>query len=175
MGTRRVERALLGAMIAVASGGCEAILDFSEHVDAGPSDAPPIDAMLVPDPCTVLEPNNDPSTALALTTGEDRFAAICPSDDLDFYKVTVVDGQTLDFKVLFKNANGDLDMQLYDSTGVSVIAESRSFDDDEEIKCPNDAGMPACAMLAAGDYIVKVFPAVPGTTNVYRLGVTITP
>ena len=172
MGTRRVERALVGALIAVACGGCEAILDFSEHADAGPSDAPPIDATLVPDPCTVLEPNDDVASAIALTTGEDRYAAICPATDIDYYKVSLVDGQTVDFK----NANGDLDMQLYDATGTNVVAESRSFDDDEEVKCPNDAGMsPTCVQLAAGDYLVKVFPAVPGTMNVYKLAVTITP
>ena len=161
---------------ALACGGCEAILDFSEHVDAGPSDAPPIDAMLVPDPCTVLEPNDDPTTAIALVTGENRYAAICPGSDLDWYKVSLVTGQTLDFQILFKNANGDLDMQLYDSTGTNMVAESRSFDDNEEVKCPNDTGMtPVCAMLSAGDYLVKVFPAVPNTTNVYRLNVTISP
>ena len=167
----------MGIAIACAPlGGCEALLDFSVHPDAGPADAPPIDAMLVPDPCGVLEPNNDVASAIAVPNGENRYAAICPAGDLDYYKVTVVQNQVLDFKVLFKNANGDLDMQLYDSTGTNVVAESRSFDDDEEVKCPNDAGMsPTCAMLAAGDYLVKVFPAVPNTTNVYRLDVTISP
>jgi hypothetical protein len=168
--------ALVGAVCAVSSAGCEALLDFSVHNDAGPSDAAPIDAMLVPDPCTVLEPNDDVASAMALTTGEARYAAICPASDLDFYKVSLVAGQSLDFKVLFKNANGDLDMQLYDSTGTSVVAESRSFDDNEEVKCPNDVGMsPTCPQLSAGDYVVKVFPAVPGTQNVYRLDVTIAP
>jgi hypothetical protein len=164
------------ACVVVALGGCEAILDFNVHPDAVPPDAPGPDAMLVPDPCTVLEPNDDVASAIQLTTGENRYAAICPATDLDFYKVSLVTGQTLDFKILFKNANGDLDMSLYDSTGLNDIADSRSFNDDEEIKCPNDPGMtPTCAMLAAGDYVVKVFPAVPGTTNVYRLDVTITP
>jgi hypothetical protein len=167
---------LVGAVCAVSSAGCEALLDFSVHDDAGPSDAAPIDAMLVPDPCTVLEPNDTVAEAMPLTTGEMRYAAICANDPADFYKVSLVAGQSLDFKVLFKNAHGDLDMQLYDATGSSVVAESRSFDDDEEVKCPNDAGMsPTCDQLGAGDYIVKVFPAVPGTQNVYRLDVSITP
>jgi hypothetical protein len=156
--------------------GCEVFLDFSVHADAGPADAPPADAMLVPDPCTVLEPNNTPDAALALTTGEARYAAICGAGDEDFYKIHLVTGQSLDFKVLFKNAKGDLDLQLKDALGTAVVAESRSFDDDEEVKCPNDPGMsPACAMLSAGDYVVRVFPAVPGTSNVYRLDVTIAP
>ncbi len=156
--------------------GCEVVLDFGVHPDAVPPDAAGPDAMLVPDPCTVLEPNDDPTMAQPLTTGENRYAAICPGADVDFYKVTIASGQTLDFKILFKNANGDLDMQLYDATGVSVVAESRGFVDNEEIKCPNDPGMaPTCAMLSAGDYTVKVFGAVPGTQNVYRLQVSITP
>ncbi len=179
MGTRRAGRALVGLVwlsCAALASGCEVLLDWKAQPDAGPSDAAPDDAMLVPDPCTVLEPNNSVDMALQLTTGEMRFAAICPGTDVDFYKVSLVAGQILDFKVLFKNARGDLDMQLYDSSGVSVIAESRSFDDDEEVKCPNDTGMsPACAQLGPGDYIVKVFPAVPGTQNVYRLDVSITP
>ncbi|HTJ44874.1 MAG TPA: hypothetical protein VL463_22360 [Kofleriaceae bacterium] len=162
--------------LALACGGCEVLLDFGVHADAGPADASPVDATLVPDPCTVMEPNDDVTTAMQLTTGENRYAAICPSNDLDFYKVSIVQGQTLDFKALFKNANGDLDLQLYDATGTSVVAESRSFDDDEEVKCPNDTGMaPTCPALNAGDYVVKIFPAVPGTMNVYRLDVTITP
>jgi hypothetical protein len=178
MGTRRVERLVLGVACAVLVGGCEVLLDFKAHPDAGPADAAPVDAMLVPDPCTVLEPNNDPTTAIALVTGENRYAAICPAGDVDYYKVSTVAGQSIDFKILFKNANGDLDLQLYDMTGMGLpLAESRGFDDNEEIKCPNDAGMmPSCAQLAAGDYIFKVFPAVPGgTQNVYRLDVTIAP
>lgn len=166
----------LGVVCALASSGCEVLLDFGVHADAGPADASPIDATLVPDPCTVLEPNDDVASAMQLTTGENRFAAICPTTDVDFYKVSIVTGQSLDFKVLFKNTNGDLDMQLYDATGTSVVAESRSFDDDEEVKCPNDTGMaPSCPQLSAGDYVVKVFPAVPGKQNVYRLDVTIAP
>jgi hypothetical protein len=168
-----------GLLIGVAcllSGGCEAILDFSVHPDAIPPDASGPDAMLVPDPCTVLEPNDTVTAAIQLTTGENRYAAICPANDVDYYKVSLVTGQTLDFKILFKNANGDLDMSLYDSTGTNDIADSRTFNDGEEIKCPNDAGMmPSCPTLAAGDYLAKVFAAVPGTTNVYRLDVTIAP
>jgi Bacterial pre-peptidase C-terminal domain len=177
MGTRLggLVSALVLGVLGPALAGCELVLDFGDHTDARVDDAA-VDAMLVPDPCTVLEGNDDVGSAIALTTGENRYAAICPSSDLDFYKVTLVQGQTLDFQVLFKNANGDLDMELYDATGTSVVAESRSFDDNEEIKCPNDVGMtPTCPLLNAGDYIVKVFPAVAGTTNVYRLSVTIAP
>ena len=168
--------AFVGGCVALLLGGCEAILDFNVHPDAVPPDAPGPDAMLVPDPCTVLEPNDTPQTAIALTTGENRYAAICPSSDIDWYKVSIVDGQTIDFKITFKDANGDLDMSMYDSTGLNDIADSRTFGDGEEIKCPNDTGMtPACLMQAAGDYLFEVFPAVPGTSNVYRLDVTITP
>jgi Bacterial pre-peptidase C-terminal domain len=167
---------LCGLVGALGAGGCEVLLDFGVHADARPADAPPTDAMLVPDPCGVLEPDDNPAGAQLLTTGESRYAAICPANDIDYYKVHVATGQTLDFKILFKNKNGDLDLQLYDSSGTSLVAESRSFDDDEEIKCPNDSGMsPTCTMLSAGDYVVRVFAPVAGDTNVYRLGVTIAP
>jgi hypothetical protein len=122
--------------------------------------------------------NDDPTTAIALTTGENRYAAICPVTDIDYYKVSVVQGQSVDFKILFKSANGDLDLQLFDMTGTGLpLAESRGIDDDEEIKCPSDTGMsPSCAQLAPGDYVFRVFPAVPdGAQNVYRLDLTIAP
>ncbi len=167
--------ACLGTM--VAASGCSVILDFQDHTDAGPSDAAPPDAMLVPDPCGVLEPNDDPSTAQVLTTGEARYAAICPANEKDFFKVTLAASQTLTFKVLFKNRGGagDLDMSLKDSTGLNTIAESRSFDDDEGVTCPSPVGAsPSCPQLAAGDYIVSVFGALPNVDNVYKLDVTIT-
>jgi len=168
--------ACLGTM--VATSGCSLILDFEDHTDAGPSDAPPDDAMLVPDPCGVMEPNDDPSAAQVLTSGEARYAAICPAGDKDYYKVTLTANQTLDFKVLFKNRGsaGDLDMSLKDSTGLNTIAESRSFDDDEAVVCPNPTGTsPSCPQLPAGDYIVIVFGATATVDNVYKLDVTITP
>ena len=168
--------AFVGGCVALLLGGCEAILDFNVHPDAVPPDAPGPDAMLVPDPCSVLEPNDSAAAALQLTTGENRYAAICPTTDLDWYMVQIVDGQTIDFKITFKNANGDLDMSMYDVTGTNDIADSRTFNDGEEIKCPNDPGMtPTCPMQAAGTYLFEVFPAVAGTSNVYRLDVTISP
>jgi len=165
------------AMCAVLGGGCELVLDFSNHTDAGPPDAPPPDNMLVPDPCGVLEPNDTVAQALQLDSGEMRYAAICPGGDLDYYKITMADNETLDFKALFKTSQTtDLDMRLLDSSGTLPIAEARSFDDNEEIKCPSDAGMqPSCSQLAAGDYYVEVFAAVTGEQNVYRLDVSITP
>ena len=76
--------AFIGAACVVSAlSGCEAILDFNVHPDAVPPDAPGPDAMLVPDPCSVLEPNDSATAALQLTTGENRYAAICPTTDLD--------------------------------------------------------------------------------------------
>jgi hypothetical protein len=167
----------LACLGAVASSGCSLILDFQERPAPGPADAAQPDAKLVPDPCGVLEPNDDPSTAQVLTTGEARYAAICPGGDKDFYKVTLAANQTLAFYVRFKNRSGagDIELSLQDSTGINNIADSRSFDDDEGVTCPKPAGAgPDCPQLAAGDYIVFVSGALPSVDNVYKLDVAIT-
>jgi len=65
--------------------------------------------------------------------------------------------------------NGDLDLRLYDKTGMMRLSQSTSFSDDEVITCPSTASM--CPMLAADDYVFEVFP-VPGSVNAYALAVT---
>src|SRR5215470_11710962 len=177
MRSRRAARALVAlasAVGAVACTGCEVLLDFNAPPPA-PVDAPTTpDAPPLPDPCGVLEKNDSFGAAIAVPNGEARIAAICPVGDVDFYKVTLTANQTLDFKILFTNAKGDLDMVLQDS-GMTERAASHGTVDNEEIKCPGGTPPNDCKQLPAGDYVVKVYPGVMGMTNTYQLSVSITP
>jgi hypothetical protein len=164
--------AFASAVGALACGGCEALLDFSER--PAPPDAAPPDAPPMPDPCGVLEKNDTFATAIAVPSGEARMAAVCPAGDVDFYKVTLTANQTLDFKILFKNAKGDLDLVLFD-TAMVVRGQSHGTADNEEVKCPGGAGQNQCSQLPAGDYVAKVYGAIDGVANSYQLSVAITP
>jgi hypothetical protein len=54
-----------------------------------------------------------------------------------------------------------------------VLAQSVGFGNGEAIVCPGTS--PPCALLAADDYLLEVFPAVPGAVNRYTLAVALTP
>jgi hypothetical protein len=75
-------------------------------------------------------------------------------------------------QISFTNANGDLDLRLWD-TANNTISQSRGFGDTETITCPGVS--PPCSTLAAGDYIFEVFPAVTGATNTYAISLVLTP
>jgi hypothetical protein len=156
----------LAALFATA--GCSALLDFSDKripIDAA-TDAPYTSAE-----CAYKEPNDSPQAAALITPMDFGPAAICPND-LDYYEF-VVPAMTasVSVKILFTNSvTGDLDLKLFDATGIQLAA-STGFQDNEEIDCPG----PMCAALAAGNYIFEVFPAVPGNVNNYGIQLTITP
>jgi hypothetical protein len=70
-------------------------------------------------------------------------------------------------------ATGDVDLQLTDASG-AVLSSSRGFDNDEIIACPGSSP-PCVGPLAAGDYVLEVFPAQPGMANRYDIAITVTP
>lgn len=158
---------------ALSLGGCSAILDFSNS--AIPIDAQ-IDAPYTQEQCAYKEPNDSVQAAALITSADTGPAAICAGDveDHDFYKFTVP-AMTSSVKVKITFANrptGDLDLKLLDAAGV-MIAQSRGFGNDETIVCP--ASSPACPTLAAGDYVIEVFPALTGAVNTYDLSLALTP
>lgn len=151
--------------------GCSLILDFSDS--AAPADAM-ADTPYTPAECEYMEPNESVSSPAMITAADTGPAAICGSEagpeDHDFYKFTVPDAATVTIAITFTNRpGGDLDMKLYDATG-AMVSQSRGFGDGESITCPNMT--PACAQLAAGDYIFEVFPAVTGSVNSYTISLT---
>lgn len=71
---------------------------------------------------------------------------LCPGDE-DWFVVTVTEGQNLRVVARFVDADGDIDLHVYDSLGTK-LAGSISTTDDETITLYN---------LAAGDYSIRVF------------------
>jgi hypothetical protein len=166
------ESAVLVAL-AVASHGCSFLLDFSDS--AIPKDAQP-DAPYTAAECAYDEPNDTFDTAVTITPGVDTGpAAICAgaTEDDDFYKFTVPMGTTsVNVAIQFTDSVGDLDLKVFAATDPSnPVGQSRGFTDGESVTCPGTS--PPCAMLAPGDYIFEVFPAVPGAVNNYTFSVTI--
>ncbi len=154
--------------------GCSLVLDFGKG--AIPVDAQ-ADAPYTQDECDYKEPNDTVDTAAPLTPGDVGPAAICAGDpgDRDFYKFTVPAATaSVTVTVTFVNRpTGDLDLRITDTTGATTYGQSRGFGDQEAVVCPGAS--PACPKLAAGDYVLEVFPAVPGSVNRYELALAITP
>ena len=150
--------------------GCSLVLDFSDK--AIPKDAM-IDAPYPADECAYKEPHDSFDSAAVITTADTGPAAICADDPGDFYKITLPTATSVTFAIQFTNrSGGDLDLEILDSTGTQV-AISRGFGDGETIVCP--AAAPPCGSLAAGDYVMRVFPAVSGAVNSYTFSVAVTP
>lgn len=171
-----VRECLVGLVLApvfVGLAGCSLALDFSPS--AIPIDAE-IDAPYTQDQCDYKEPNDSVDTAAVVTTADTGTGAICAgaSEDHDFYKFTVPALTTkVVIKLTFTNrASGDLDLKLSDASGM-MLSQSRGFGNEETITCPSAS--PSCPMLAAGDYVFEVFPALSGAVNFYDFALTITP
>jgi len=167
-------RAFVLASPLVVLGACSLVLDFSNK--AIPKDAA-IDGPYTAAECAYDEPNDSVTTAAMITTADTGPAAICApsggaSEDDDYYKFTVPTGTTkVTFQIQFDDIpNGDLDLRLFDASGTQLV-QSRSFGATETITCPNTS--PPCGTLAAGDYIVEVFPGATGNINAYTFQLTL--
>jgi hypothetical protein len=148
---------------------CSLILDFDQ---APPADAG-IDAPYTQAECDYKEPNDSVATAAMIDPATEMGpAAICATmdgtEDRDFYKFTA-SSATVTVAIAFTNRpGGDLDIKLYDAGGV-MVAQSRGFGNGEMITCPGAS--PSCPTLAPGDYVLEVFPAVPGSVNNYTISI----
>jgi hypothetical protein len=161
-------RESLLVLAALSVGGCSALLDWSD--EQIPKDA--YDLPYTPEPCTYLEPNDTLETAAVYDPAMPAAGAICQQApvDHDFYKITVTDNASVTVTLTFPEG-GDLDLRLFDAGG-SQHAQSRDVTTTETITCPSDAS--GCATLAAGDYIVEVYPALDTGFNAYQLDVAVT-
>jgi hypothetical protein len=168
---RECRRALALGLLVAPLGGCSLILDFSGSTEK------PIDAPFTQLECDFKEPNDTRDTAIALDVTDIGPAAICPKagvDDHDFYRVTVPTNTSVSFKITyFFSPTGDLDLQLTDTQG-GILSSSRGFDNDEIIVCPG-ASPPCAGPLAAGEYLLEVFPAEPGKANRYDIAIGVVP
>jgi len=160
------------ASLLLLPAGCSYLLDFSAQ--AIPKDAQ-ADAPYTQAECDYKEPNDSVASAAVITPADTGPAAICAQagEDHDFYRFTVPATTTVEIRLQYTyRRTGDLDLRLLDGTGAKVLAESRGFGDAELITCPGSA--PACAALAAGDYVIEVFPAETGNVNAYTLSLALT-
>ncbi len=162
-----------GLALCVAQSGCSLILDFSDSQI--PKDAPP-DIFTIAE-CTLDEPNDSFAAATARTPGETVSAALCADgfQDLDFYKFTVPAAtNTLTIALTFNTLEGDLDLHLYDNTGMEKSFAAGNLDN-EQIVCPGVT--PACNLgtpITEGDYVVEV-RSVANVQNTYSLAITLGP
>ncbi len=78
-----------------------------------------------------LEDNDDAASATMIAPPIAQAGQACPVDD-DYYELTAFSGETIVVIVEFSHAEGDINLQLFDS-GLSVVADSLSTTDDESI------------------------------------------
>jgi len=113
------------------------------------------------------EPNDSSATATVLPSTGDLVTGLtaCDTDD-DWYAIDLTSGDTLDVDVLFTDAEGDIDVELYDPSG-TLVASGYSADDNETLAWP---------VSADGTYEIVVWLALddgilPG--NAYSLDVQV--
>jgi len=118
------------------------------------------------------EPNDAPADAGAVAEGEHTGLTCC--GDPDFYTIELLQGDTLEVKLDFAHAQGDLDLWIFDeatATGTSALDCSSSLGcgisetDDESVVVP---------LLDAGTYYIAVAPY-EGARNSYDMSVIVTP
>lgn len=90
--------------------------------------------------------DTDTTASTGITTGSYTSLRICPSDD-DYYSVTVSPGDAVTVTLLFSDAEGDVDLEIVDSTGTTV-AYSDSITDNEWATYTSSTG---------GTYLIYVY------------------
>ncbi|MBM4354409.1 MAG: hypothetical protein FJ109_11540 [Deltaproteobacteria bacterium] len=93
------------------------------------------------------EPNNVCSKAAPLAKGTHANLLLCPEGDVDWYKVTLKEGEMLTAQLDFDAASANLDMSLYGPTCDKLLVEAKTPDKVESVQY--QAGK-------AGDYYIMV-------------------
>ena len=138
-----------------------------------------VELTLAPPPaCSAdaFEDNDDCASAVSLSDGSYPGLTLLESDN-DYFAVTVADGATLDASITFLNANGDMDLYLWDplvacdtnvvgqGTQTGPLAVGFSASDDEFITYTNTTG-------ASQNLIIEVDMFDANGCNSYDLSVT---
>jgi subtilisin family serine protease len=121
---------------------------YNLAIDASPTICPPDD---------IYEDNDTQGTATATTVGSSLSGVAC---DDDWYEFPLGAGDVVDLDLLFSNAIGDLDMELYDSSG-AFLTGSASTTDNESI---------SYIAAVADTYSVVVYGYL-GAENLYDLDI----
>jgi hypothetical protein len=77
------------------------------------------------------EPNNTRGQANLLTVNVPMVGSISSSTDLDFFRISVTPGQTID--LVLSNLNADCDLRIYSSTGSLLAVSDNGGTTNEEI------------------------------------------
>jgi len=96
-------------------------------------------------PADAFEENDTQATQKPIITGFRNGLSACDADD-DYYRVTLAANQAITVNVAFPHAEGDIDLYLLDSSGVTQRS-SVSVDDDESV---------TFTPTAAGNYTIRV-------------------
>ncbi|MEM7163984.1 MAG: hypothetical protein AAF581_00885 [Planctomycetota bacterium] len=92
------------------------------------------------------EPNDSCAAAGALADGT-HGPWVVKSGDEDWFTLTVAAGSTLDIDVTFTDAWGDIDVQLFDSCGGTLLDSSTTNSDDEALSYVNGSGASNTVLL----------------------------
>jgi hypothetical protein len=111
------------------------------------------------------EPNDTFPTATPLVVGGTASGLLC-GEDLDTFRVQLVQNQCYQIQANFINADGDIDLYFLDEQERFEPFTSEGASDTETITVRND--------LAAGDYFVVVllYEPLAGDMNTYTVRVT---
>ncbi len=71
---------------------------------------------------------------------------VCNGSDVDYFNITVINGNLIDIGITFSNSNGDLDLYLYNSTGY-LVDSSTSTSNSENV---------GTTATYSGNYTIKV-------------------
>ncbi|MEI6914704.1 MAG: trypsin-like peptidase domain-containing protein, partial [Armatimonadota bacterium] len=104
----------------------------------------PVDQQLFPvlrQPLTVIaddgyEPDDSRGAAVQIGAGSYTSMAVGQTDE-DWYKITILNGCTLNASVVFVNSLGDIDISVYRGSDVSPIAISATTSNTESVQSQN--------------------------------------
>jgi hypothetical protein len=109
--------------------------------------------------------DNDVCTAARTMTAGNYANLIVKLNDPDWYQIILTNNATLTAHASFQNANGDIDLKLYDSCSGPPVASSTGSSDLETIVFTNTTGVSA-------RYFLNVY-LTSGTRNTYDLSLSV--
>ena len=108
----------------------------------------------------VFEPNDSPSQAPALFFAPFSTLSLHEPDDEDWFRISALQAGTLQVDLSFAHALGNVELEVYDSTGLELLTSSLTETDDERV---------SLEVVAGDQYLVRVFGADSATHPGYQL------
>jgi hypothetical protein len=123
-----------------------------------------------------FEPNGSPHEPDGVTLGASEVGSgtfpelfACVGDD-DWYRITLDEGDALNAEITFDRLRGDLDLELYEADGQTLIAESSSLRGEESVTIFRS--------VTSADYLLRVFLKPSDEVNLateYQLNIDVGP